>query len=69
MAVAWKRLRDNEYLPRDITLLNHELLESHAERAYNISASEAHLIAQEKYDWASQLLEETGGKGELDGLL
>ena len=69
MAVAWKRLQDGDYLPRDITLLNHELLESKFEKEYNLSAEEAHDLAQNIYNWAKQLLDETDGKGEPDGIL
>ena len=69
MAVAWKRLREGNYLPRDITLLNHELLERQIEGEYNLNAEEAHAKASEVYDWASQIDEETDQKGEADGLL
>ncbi len=69
MAVAWKRLQSGKYLPRDITLLQHELLESIVEKEYNLSASEAHARATEKYDWWGQLMNETGESGEPDGLL
>lgn len=69
MAVAWKRLQEGNYLPRDITLLNHELLESYLEKEYNLSAREAHEKTQETYNWVKQLLEETNGKGEKDDLL
>ena len=69
MAAAWKRLREGNYLPRDITLLNHELFERQIEREYNLSAEEAHTKASEVYDWASQIDEETDQKGEADGLL
>lgn len=69
MAVAWKRLREGNYLPRDITLLNHELLERQIEREYNLNIEEAHARASEVYDWASQVDEETNLEGEADGLL
>lgn len=69
MAVAWKRLQDGNYLPRDITLLNHELLESNYESAYNISQAEAHNMAQKQYNWFKQMMNETNQKGEADGLL
>lgn len=69
MAVAWKRLQEGKYLPRDITLLKHELLENQLEKEYNISAREAHEITQKTYNWVEQLLKETDGKGEQDGLL
>lgn len=69
MAVAWKRLREGNYLPRDITLLNHELLERQIEGEYNLNAEEAHAKASEVYDWGSQIDEETDQKGEADGLL
>lgn len=69
MAVAWKRLREGNYLPRDITLLNHELLESQFEREYNLDIEQAHARANEIYNWESQIDEETDMKGEEDGLL
>lgn len=69
MAVAWKRLQSGDYLDRDITLLNHELLERRLEKEYNLTASEAHARASEVYDWWSQVEAETDGKGEPDGLL
>ena len=69
MAVAWSRLQKGNFLSRDITLLNHELLESQIEKKYNISAEEAHIIASKTYDWAKQLYDEMGEKGEPYGLL
>ena len=69
MAVAWKRLREGKPLPRDITLLKHELLESEVEQKYNLTASEAHKIADQQYGWCDQLMAETDEKGEPDGLL
>ena len=69
MAVAWKRLREGNYLPRDITLLNHELLERQIEREYNLTIEEAHARASKIYDWSSQVDKETDKKGEADGLL
>lgn len=69
MAVAWERLQNGNPLPRDITLLNHELLESYFEEMYNLNASEAHARATEVYDWYGQLMKETDGKGEPDDLL
>ncbi len=69
MAVAWKRLQEGSFLPRDITLLNHELLESKIEKEYNITVREAHEITQKTFNWLEQLMKETGGKGEADGLL
>jgi hypothetical protein len=69
MAVAWKRLREGKPLERDITLLNHELLESKIEKQYNVSAGEAHKKASETYNWVNKMLDETNGKGEAKGLL
>lgn len=69
MAVAWKRLQNGDYYSRDITLLNHELLESQIEKEYNLTAREAHDRANKIYNWLKQLWEETDGKGEPDGLL
>ena len=68
MAVAWKRLQNGDYYSRDITLLNHELLESQIEKEYNLTAREAHDRANKIYNWLKQLWEETDGKGEPDGL-
>ena len=68
MAVAWDRLKKGNFLSRDLTLLNHELLESRIEKEYT-SLREAHEKAQEQFDWAKQLVEETEGRGEKDGLL
>lgn len=69
MAVAWKRLQNGDFLQRDITLLRHELLESRIEKEYNLTNREAHKIASETYNWVEQLMAETNGKGEADGLL
>ena len=69
MAVAWQRLRDGDYLPRDITLLKHELLERELEKKYNINISEAHALASESYDWWGEVVKELGEGGEPDGLL
>ena len=38
-------------------------------KEYNLSAREAHNKAQDTYNWAKQLMEETEGKGEEDDLL
>ena len=69
MAVAWKRLREGKPLPRDLTLLHHELFESEVEQKYNLSVAEAHRIADQKYAWYDQLMSETDGAGEPDGIL
>ena len=69
MAVAWQRLRNGNYLPRDITLLRHELLEREIEEKYNISISEAHAEASKQYDWWGQVVQEIGEEGEPHGLL
>ena len=70
MAAAWKRLREGNYLPRDITLLNHELFERQIEREYNLSAEEAHTKACLYRELGTgQIDEETDQKGEADGLL
>ena len=39
------------------------------EGSKGLTASEAHAIAKKKYDWEQQLLDETNGKGEPDGIL
>lgn len=69
MAVAWKRIKEGNPLPRDITLLKHELLESDIEKRYNVSAQEAHERAQKVFNWDKQLNDETKSKGEKSGLL
>lgn len=69
MAVAWNRLIQGDFLDRDITLLNHELLEEKIEKEYNISLGEAHARATEVYDWWGQLMKETEGIGEPSDLL
>ena len=69
MAVAWNRIFKGESLDRDIILLKHELLESRLEKEYNLTISEAHKQAREKYDWEKRLYEDLGEDGEPDGLL
>ena len=69
IAVAWKRLREGTPEPRDIILLEHERLESHLEKEYNLSISEAHERAKKVYDWEKALLDALGEGGEPDGLL
>lgn len=64
MAVAWQRLINGTYEDRDILLLNHELLESKVEKAYNLSYEEAHKIAHEKYPWSDKIEELFGEDGE-----
>lgn len=69
MAVAWQRLTDGNPLDRDILLLKHELLESQAEKMYNITVSEAHAIAKKEYAWDEEIEKLFGEDGEPDGLL
>lgn len=69
MAVAWKRLAEGIPENRDILLLQHELLENSVEKMYNLSAAEAHAIADEKYPWYDTLIKELGDGGEIDDLL
>ena len=69
MAVAWKRLHEGNSEERDLLLLKHELLESTLEKEYNLTISEAHARATEKYDWATKVNEELGMEGEPYGLL
>lgn len=69
MAVAWQRLREGNFLPRDILLLQHELLESELEKNYNLDISEAHARATQAYDWWGRLIEEIGEEGEPYGIL
>lgn len=64
MAVAWQRLINGTYEDRDIVLLNHELLESRVEKAYNLKYRDAHNIAQESYPWSDIIDEMFGGDGE-----
>ena len=69
MAVAWQRLTEGRPEERDILLLRHELLESQLEKAYNLSAADAHRLASKTYDWAAELLKLLGEDGEADDLL
>lgn len=69
MAVAWQRLTEGHPEERDILLLRHELLESQLEKAYNLSAADAHRLASKTYDWAAELLKLLGEDGEADDLL
>ncbi len=69
MAVAWKRLSEGKQVETDLLLLKHELLESQVEMLYNLTASEAHAIADEKYPWYKTLVEKLGEEGEADDLL
>ena len=67
MAVAWKRLTEGKPEDRDILLLKHELLESQVEKMYNLTASEAHKMANSKYNWEKELysLLENGEEDDL----
>lgn len=69
IAVAWKRLYNGVPEGRDYLLLDHELLESQIEKAYNLSLREAHFRAQKVFNWEKRLYDECGPLGELDGLL
>ena len=69
MAVAFKRLENGTPEERDILLLKHELFESQCEKKYNLTASEAHAMATEKYDWNGSLKKIFGEDGEPDDLL
>ena len=69
MAVAWNRLTKGEPENRDITLLRHELEEAKAEKAGASTLSDAHMIANTKFNWEAQLEKEKGEEGEDDGLL
>lgn len=69
MAVAFKRLENGIPEERDILLLKHELFESQCEKKYNLTASEAHAMATEKYDWNGLIEELFGEDGEPDDLL
>jgi len=55
MAVAWKRLTDNEFLQSDLILLQHEYVESLIMRGVRVPYSEAHAMADKIYDWYSFL--------------
>lgn len=57
MAVAWQRLINGRYENRDITLLNHELVENDLEKAYNMPYREAHVLANERYNWEKEIEE------------
>lgn len=69
MAVAFKRLENGTPEERDILLLKHELLESQCEKKYKLTASEAHAMATQKYDWDGLVLKLLGEDGEADDLL
>ncbi len=69
MAVAWQRLINGEQEDTDILLLRHELLESQVEKAYNLTAGEAHAIAKKEYPWDEELQKKLGEDGEPDGSL
>ena len=69
MAVAWNRLANGIPKERDILLLQHELLESQVEIWYNLTAADAHAMADKVYPWDKRVLEELGEGGEEDGLL
>ena len=69
MAVAFKRLEQGKPEKRDILLLKHELYESQCEEKYHLTASEAHAMATQKYDWQSVIESLNDGDGELDDLL
>lgn len=72
MAIAWQRLINGEYEERDILLLNHELLESKVEKAYNLTYREAHNIADKQYPWDAtikKIFGEWGENGDLDLLI
>lgn len=69
MAVAWQRLVAGKPEERDFLLLHHELLENQVEKAYNLTASEAHEMAKAKYNWEQKLFDDLGEEGEPDGLL
>lgn len=64
IAVAWYRLRDGKPKDRDILLLKHELAEAEAEKKYDLTASEAHEIAKQKFDWEQKIFEDLGEDGE-----
>lgn len=69
IAVAWNRLAQGIPEERDLLLLRHELLESMVEKKYNLTAAEAHEIAEASYAWDKKLIEDLGDDGEKDGLL
>jgi hypothetical protein len=61
MAEAWLRLRSGDYLPQDVTLLEHELAEhnyyvQHPGATYR----EAHYAANQVADWGSNIPPSTG---------
>lgn len=69
MAVAFRRLENGTPESRDILLLKHELFESQCEKKYMLTASEAHAMAKQKYDWDGTLFAIFGEDGEPDDLL
>lgn len=60
-AISWQRLIDGEFEERDIILLRHEHLESSLEKRYNLRHSDAHELANKKYNWQSIIDELFGG--------
>lgn len=56
MALSWQRLMLGNFLPHDITMLRHELLEMDLV-AKGFSQAEAHEKAQKVYNYAQEVLE------------
>ena len=56
MAESFRRILDGKNIkPHDITMLNHEKLESDLMREYNMIYEDAHLIAENKYNYKKEL--------------
>lgn len=61
MAMAWERMTEGENIkPSDLILLNHEIYERELMKGKGLSYYEAHILANEKYNWEAALLKENG---------
>ena len=69
IAVAWKRLQRGIPEPRDILLLQHELIESQLAKEYNLDLAGAHALVNMQYNWEAEMLKLFGEEGESYGLL
>lgn len=69
IAIAWKRLQQGKPEPRDILLLQHELLESQLEKEYNLDLAGAHALANKQYNWEAEMFKLFGEEGEPYGIL
>lgn len=56
MSESWQRLIDGKPQPHDITLINHEIMESSLIKQ-GYTQAEAHIMASEKYNYAKEAAE------------